>query len=97
MYRIVQEALTNVVKHAGARRVSVRLHRGARELAITVADDGRGPAGAGSGSGSGGHGLIGIRERAAAHGGTAECGPRRDGSGFEVRAVLVTSPLEVGN
>ncbi|WP_405942285.1 sensor histidine kinase [Streptomyces sp. NBC_00207] len=97
VYRIVQEALTNVVKHAGARRVSVRLHRGARELAITVADDGRGPAGAGSGSGSGGHGLIGIRERAAAHGGTAECGPRRDGSGFEVRAVLVTSPLEVGN
>ncbi|WP_405832169.1 sensor histidine kinase [Streptomyces sp. NBC_00105] len=97
VYRIVQEALTNVVKHAGARRVSVRLHRGARELAITVADDGRGPAGAGSGSGSGGHGLIGIRERAAAHGGTAECGPRRDGSGFEVRAILVTSPLEVGN
>ncbi|MFE6833727.1 sensor histidine kinase [Streptomyces sp. NPDC057705] len=97
VYRIVQEALTNVVKHAGARRVSVRLHRGARELAITVADDGRGPAGAGDGSGSVGHGLIGIRERAAAHGGTVECGPRRDGSGFEVRAVLVTSPLEVGN
>ncbi|MFJ3728117.1 sensor histidine kinase [Streptomyces sp. NPDC090045] len=99
VYRIVQEALTNVVKHARARRVSVRLHHGARELAITVADDGRGPAGGGSGgdSDSGGHGLIGIRERAAAHGGTAECGPRRDGSGFEVRAVLVTSPLEVGN
>ncbi|MDX3535804.1 histidine kinase [Streptomyces sp. MB09-01] len=95
VYRIVQEALTNVVKHARARRVSVRLHRGARELAITVADDGRGPAG--GGASGGGHGLIGIRERAAAHGGTAECGPRRDGSGFEVRAVLVTSPLEVGN
>ncbi|WP_373023645.1 sensor histidine kinase [Streptomyces yangpuensis] len=102
-YRIVQEALTNVVKHARARRVGVRLHHGDRELEITVTDDGRGPAGgAGSGGGSGGgigggHGLIGIRERAAAHGGTARCGPRHDGSGFEVRAVLVTSPLEVGS
>ncbi|MEV6680311.1 histidine kinase [Streptomyces erythrochromogenes] len=110
VYRIVQEALTNVVKHARARRVSVRLHHGARELAVTVADDGRGPAGGdgrgggssgggpgGRGSGRGGHGLIGIGERAAAHGGTAHCGPRRDGPGFEVRAVLVTSPLEVGS
>ncbi|MFJ7774261.1 sensor histidine kinase [Streptomyces yangpuensis] len=99
-YRIVQEALTNVVKHARARRVGVRLHHGDRELEITVTDDGRGPAGGGNGSGAGsggGHGLIGIRERAAAHGGTARCGPRRDGSGFEVRAVLVTSPLEVGS
>ncbi|WUN84134.1 histidine kinase [Streptomyces erythrochromogenes] len=108
VYRIVQEALTNVVKHARARRVSVRLHHGARELAVTVTDDGRGPTGAGgrgggaggggsSGGGRGGHGLIGIRERAAAHGGTARCGPRRDGLGFEVRAVLVISPLEVGS
>ncbi|MFG2336093.1 sensor histidine kinase [Streptomyces yangpuensis] len=113
VYRIVQEALTNVVKHARARRVGVRLHHGDGELEITVTDDGRGPAdgggsgtgtgtgtgtGSGSGSGSGsGHGLIGIRERAAAHGGSARCGPRRDGSGFEVRAVLVTSPLEVGS
>ncbi|MFC9814618.1 sensor histidine kinase [Streptomyces virginiae] len=94
VYRIVQEALTNVVKHARARRVGVRLHHGARELAITVTDDGRGQAGGGAG---GGHGLIGIRERAAAHGGTAVCGPGPDGTGFSVRAVLVTSPLEVGN
>ncbi|MEC4573254.1 histidine kinase [Streptomyces sp. CMAA1738] len=94
VYRIVQEALTNVVKHARARRVGVRLHHGARELAVTVTDDGRGQAGGGPG---GGHGLIGIRERAAAHGGTAVCGPGPDGTGFSVRAVLVTSPLEVGN
>ncbi|MFB7204643.1 sensor histidine kinase [Streptomyces virginiae] len=94
VYRIVQEALTNVVKHARARRVGVRLHHGARELAVTVTDDGRGQAGGGAG---GGHGLIGIRERAAAHGGTAVCGPGPDGTGFSVRAVLVTSPLEVGN
>ncbi|MFE1829592.1 sensor histidine kinase [Streptomyces yangpuensis] len=104
VYRIVQESLTNVVKHARARRVDVRLHHGGRELEITVTDDGRGPAdgGGSGGSGSGvstggGHGLIGIRERAAAHGGSARCGPRPDGSGFEVRAVLVTSPLEVGS
>ncbi len=94
VYRIVQEALTNVVKHARARRVGVRLHHGAREVAITVTDDGRGPAG---GSVGGGHGLVGIRERAAAHGGTAVCGPGPDGTGFSVRAVLVTSPLGVGN
>ncbi|MFE3862041.1 sensor histidine kinase [Streptomyces goshikiensis] len=99
VHRVVQEALTNVVKHAGASRVSVRLEYGARELAVTVTDDGRGPASGGRGSGAapGGHGLIGIRERAAAHGGTAVAGPGPGGSGFEVRVVLVTSPLEVGS
>ncbi|MFE4205292.1 sensor histidine kinase [Streptomyces goshikiensis] len=99
VYRVVQEALTNVVKHAGASRVSVRLEYGARELAVTVTDDGRGPGSGGRGSGAapGGHGLIGIRERAAAHGGTAVAGPGPGGSGFEVRVVLVTSPLEVGS
>ncbi|MFF7295373.1 histidine kinase [Streptomyces sp. NPDC008265] len=104
VYRIVQEALTNVLKHARARRVSVRLHHGDGELSVTVTDDGRGPGrghgddgGAGCGAAGGGHGLIGIGERAAAHGGTAWCGPRRDGPGFEVRAVLVTSRPEVGS
>ncbi|MFF9009615.1 sensor histidine kinase [Streptomyces goshikiensis] len=104
VHRVVQEALTNVVKHAGASRVSVRLEYGARELAVTVTDDGRGPAsggrgsgGRGSGAAQGGHGLIGIRERAAAHGGAAVAGPGPGGSGFEVRVVLVTSPLEVGS
>ncbi|WP_405543627.1 histidine kinase [Streptomyces goshikiensis] len=99
VHRVVQEALTNVMKHAGASRVSVRLEYGARELAVTVTDDGRGPGSGGRGSGAapGGHGLIGIRERAAAHGGTAVAGPGPGGSGFEVRVVLVTSPLEVGS
>ncbi|MFD6467998.1 sensor histidine kinase [Streptomyces goshikiensis] len=104
VHRVVQEALTNVVKHAGASRVSVRLEYGARELAVTVTDDGRGPGSGGRGSGGrgsgaapGGHGLIGIRERAAAHGGAAVAGPGPGGSGFEVRVVLVTSPLEVGS
>ncbi|MGT2530721.1 sensor histidine kinase [Streptomyces nojiriensis] len=90
VHRVVQEALTNVVKHAGATAVDIRLEYGARELAVRVTDDGRGA----SGGGAGGHGLIGIRERAAAHGGTAWTGPGADGRGF---TVLVTSPLEVGN
>ncbi|WP_420716519.1 sensor histidine kinase [Streptomyces sp. H27-H1] len=99
VHRVVQEALTNVVKHAGASAVSVRLEYGDRELTVTVTDDGRGP---GTGSSvpqarSGGHGLIGIRERAAAHGGTARSGPGPDGTGFEVRVVLVTSGAEVGS
>ncbi|MFG2981021.1 sensor histidine kinase [Streptomyces sp. NPDC048258] len=93
VYRIVQEALTNVVKHAGARRVAVRLHHAREELTVTVTDDGRGP----SAGGAGGHGLIGVRERAAAHGGSVEAGPGPGGRGFSVRVFLVTSPVEVGN
>lgn len=101
MHRVVQEALTNVVKHAGAAAVAVRLEYGERELTVTVTDDGRGPGvlprtGSVPGARPGGHGLIGIRERAAAHGGTARSGPRPDGTGFEVRVVLVTSGAEVG-
>lgn len=91
VHRVVQEALTNVVKHARASRAAVRLHYAPRELTVSVTDDGRGP---GSGP-SGGHGLIGIRERAAAHGGTAECGPGPGGRGFRVRATLVMSVQEV--
>lgn len=92
VFRIVQEALTNVVKHAGARTVSVQLTYGEGALDIRVLDDGRGPQ---SGSG-GGHGLIGVRERAAAHGGTAVTGPGPDSRGFEVRVRLpVLSSAEV--
>nr|WP_324290144.1 ATP-binding protein [Streptomyces sp. H34-AA3] len=94
MHRVVQEALTNVVKHAVASQVEVRLEYGARTLTVSVADDGRGPR---PGPGGGGHGLIGIREREAAHGGTAEAGPGPGGRGFVVRVVLVTSRLEVGS
>ncbi|MEU8877174.1 histidine kinase [Streptomyces javensis] len=84
VFRIVQEALTNVVKHAAARAVSVQLTYGEGAVDIRVLDDGRGPR---SGSG-GGHGLIGVRERAASHGGTAATGPGPDGRGFEVRVHL---------
>nr|WP_306327419.1 histidine kinase [Streptomyces venezuelae] len=93
VYRIVQEALTNVVKHAGARTAEVRLARADGVLRVTVTDDGRGP----GPTGTGGHGLTGIRERAAAHGGTATTGPGPDGRGFEVRVLLpVPSTAEVG-
>ncbi|MFH8799060.1 sensor histidine kinase [Streptomyces sp. NPDC017936] len=78
-YRVVQEALTNTVKHAYASSAVVELDWAEDALTLTVTDDGRGPVpGA-----AGGHGLIGIRERAAACGGAAEAGPGPDG-GFRV-------------
>ncbi|MER6998007.1 histidine kinase [Streptomyces sp. NPDC000410] len=89
-HRVVQEALTNVVKHARAATVRVRLAYEEDLLRITVTDDGRGP---GPGTGKpGGHGLIGIRERAAAHGGTGHTGPGPDGRGFEVGVTLPLGP-----
>ncbi|MBO0515032.1 sensor histidine kinase [Streptomyces beijiangensis] len=90
VYRVVQEALTNVIKHAAAQTVTVLLAYGTDTLEVTVTDDGRGP------GTTTGHGLIGIRERAAAHGGTARTGPGPDGRGFRVQ-VRITSPVEVGS
>lgn len=77
-FRVVQEALTNTVKHAQAASATVGLDWAEDELTLTVTDDGRGPV-----AGDGGHGLIGIRERAAACGGSAEAGRGPDG-GFRV-------------
>ncbi|MFJ7489781.1 sensor histidine kinase [Streptomyces sp. NPDC097727] len=82
VYRIVQEALTNVVRHAAADTVCVHLDHGTRALIITVTDDGCGFAG------GAGMGLIGIGERAAAHGGTADTGPGPGGRGFRVRVTI---------
>jgi signal transduction histidine kinase len=84
-YRIVQEAVTNALKHARASTVDVRIRYLTRELEIDVADDGRGATAAGLAAG--GMGLVGMRERVAVHGGTVEAGPRRAG-GFRVRARL---------
>ncbi|MGW0120906.1 sensor histidine kinase [Streptomyces sp. NPDC003327] len=96
VFRIVQEALTNVVRHAGARTATVRLDHADGRLTVLVRDDGRGPR-PGAPVGGHGHGLVGIRERAAAHGGTATAGPGPDGRGFEVRVRLpVPSSAEVG-
>ncbi|MFF7448994.1 MULTISPECIES: histidine kinase [unclassified Streptomyces] len=77
-YRVVQEALTNTVKHAYASCATVELDWTEAALTVTVTDDGRGPSVPG-----GGHGLIGIRERAAACGGDARTG-RGPGGGFRV-------------
>lgn len=83
-YRIVQEALTNTHKHASATRAEVELDYGPDRLRVTVTDDGRPGAVQGPGSG---HGLIGMRERATAIGGTVIAGPLPDG-GFRVVAEL---------
>jgi signal transduction histidine kinase len=86
-YRIVQEALTNTLKHAGAAHARVAVRYGGRELEVEIADDGAGgraPNGLPSG---GGHGLVGMRERIALYGGELHAGHRPEG-GFVVRASL---------
>lgn len=83
-YRIVQEALTNVRKHAGTAAAQVRIDYRDHELAVSIEDDGPGADEAGAVPG---HGLIGMRERVALYGGEIETGPRA-GGGFAVRARL---------
>jgi signal transduction histidine kinase len=85
-YRIVQEALTNTLKHAGRSRATVRVRFGVRALNLEVVDDGDGAV-ATARFGGGGHGLVGMRERTALYGGRLDAGPR-PGGGFAVRAVL---------
>jgi signal transduction histidine kinase len=85
-YRIVQEGLTNALKHARAANAIVRLHYAQRALEVEVTDDGRGRGGAVDG----GHGLAGMRERVALYGGVFESGPRA-GGGWRLYARL---PLE---
>jgi signal transduction histidine kinase len=87
-YRIVQEALTNVVKHAGPAQAQVTIGYRDRDVTVEVTDDGRGAAApAGDGRGGTGHGLVGMRERVAVFGGDLEAGPR-PGGGFRVAARL---------
>jgi signal transduction histidine kinase len=87
-YRIVQEALTNVVKHAGPATAQVTIRYRDHDVAVEVTDTGRGVgAVAGDGRRGTGHGLIGMRERVAAFGGDLEVGPR-PGGGFRVAARL---------
>jgi signal transduction histidine kinase len=89
-FRIVQEALTNVVRHSGSRTARVRISYAPGRLGLRIDDEG--PA-TGSDAGGSGSGLVGMRERAAALGGTIEAGPRPDG-GFRVRADLPVQPKE---
>lgn len=87
-FRIVQEALTNVVKHAGRARASVTVGYRPKALELSIVDSGDGTATPARGVATpGGHGLIGMRERAALFGGTLTARPRAD-RGFEVNAVL---------
>jgi signal transduction histidine kinase len=86
-FRVIQEALTNVAKHAGTRRAAVRLDYGDRLLTITVTNPaGAGPPAAPESAGPG-YGLTGMHERAASVGGQLQAGARPDG-GFEVVAEL---------
>ena len=85
-YRIIQESLTNAIRHAGPARATVWLDYDQEGLRVEVADTGRGVTAASTGTGSG-HGLIGMRERAAAVGGTLQTGAGPDG-GFLVTARL---------
>ncbi|NUR91749.1 MAG: sensor histidine kinase, partial [Nonomuraea sp.] len=89
-YRLIQEGLTNSLRHAGpGARAVVTVRHAPRELDVSVEDDGPGPA---TLSGQPGHGLVGIKERVALYGGVLSMGPR-SGGGFEVRARF---PLKDG-
>jgi signal transduction histidine kinase len=100
VFRIVQEALTNTLKHAGPARAVVRVSYQPGEVLITVSDDGRGLAeqlrriDAKDALPAQGHGLVGMRERVALFGGELRAAPR-PGGGFEVRARLPLLPAGV--
>ncbi len=81
-FRVLQEALTNVLRHSGTRTARVGINYGRDSVELSVADDGRGDTGAGSG-----HGQLGMRERVAVWGGSLRMG-NRAGGGYEVVATL---------
>lgn len=89
VYRIVQESLTNVARHAQAKQAMVRIERDAGEVRVEVIDDGGVRSGNRAGNGTG---LVGMTERAEALGGTLTAGPRHGGGGFAVRARLPLDP-----
>ena len=94
LYRIAQEALTNVLRHAGpSPRAFVQLTWTAHEVELTVQDDGRGAAARGDGAGQG---LAGMRERATVFGGRLTAGPRA-GGGYLVRAALALPRADAGS
>jgi signal transduction histidine kinase len=91
-YRIVQESLTNVLRHAGPARAAVTVTYGDACVELEVVDDGRGAAATHVVGGSSGHGIAGMQERATAVGGEVDAGPR-PGGGYRVRARL---PVGIG-
>jgi signal transduction histidine kinase len=86
-YRLVQEGLTNAIKHSAARHAEVRVRYNPGHVEIEVRDDGRGVDSADSTSSDGGHGLVGMRERVSIYGGELEAGPHA-GGGFRLRARI---------
>ena len=91
-FRIVQEALTNAIKHAGPAQARVRVTFTNDDLVLEINDTGRGPSRWRPSSNAGGLGLVGMQERLALYGGHLQTGPRK-GGGFEVRARLpLTEP-----
>lgn len=84
-YRVIQEAVTNVVKHAATDRCQVTIDHGPGVLSLEITDHGPGPAGGGPAVGGGGHGIEGMRERVGMYGGEFHAGPR-PGHGFRVTA-----------
>ncbi|GII22483.1 sensor histidine kinase [Planosporangium mesophilum] len=90
IYRIVQEALTNALKHAGSATAEVRLDVGTYWLTLEICDTGRGPRPGGERVG---HGLLGMRERVTLYGGTLRTGPR-PGGGFRVSARIPVDALD---
>jgi len=92
VYRITQEAVTNVVKHAGPSACRITITEEPGEVSVEIVDDGRGE---GSPATVGGHGLIGMRERVAVYGGDFEAGPLPAG-GFRVYARLPYAAKEMG-
>ena len=85
-YRLVQEGLTNAIKHARAKHAEVLVRYGDGHVELTVTDDGTGD----GGGDSGGHGLVGMRERVSVYGGELEAGPLAEG-GYRLRARLPVS------
>jgi len=86
-YRIVQESLTNVIRHAGPATATVRVRYEPRDVVLEITDDGRARVNGGGAGLPGGQGIAGMRDRAAAVDGTLEAGPRQEG-GFRVLARL---------
>jgi signal transduction histidine kinase len=93
-YRVVQEALTNTLKHGGRAQASVTVSYEPNEIVLSIEDDGVGTGGSRDELGElgGGHGLVGMRERVELYGGMLQAGSRPDG-GFAVRVRLPTRPL----
>lgn len=85
-FRLVQEGLTNAIRHASADHAEVRVHYAPGYVEVEVLDDGRGIDGDSDGNG-GGHGLLGMRERVSIYGGQLDVGPRPEG-GFRLHARL---------